>query len=64
MKMETAGSSDTLLIGYSEVYRGFPQFFAGKLGHHRFLPNPFLFTIYQSIHHSTLYTLATESVVK
>jgi hypothetical protein len=35
-----------------------------RLGHDRFLPNPFRIIIHQSSYHLTLYSLATNSVVK
>jgi hypothetical protein len=46
----------------TEVFRGFPQSLQAnvgilKLGHYRFLPNPFQFTIHLSPFHSTLYNL-------
>jgi hypothetical protein len=46
-----------------------PEVLGSNLGrdnssHDRFLPNPFQLIIYVSSYHSTLYSLATESVVK
>jgi hypothetical protein len=64
------GSNLSWDISYSKVFRRLPQSLqenvgiVARLGQDRVLPNPFHFLIHQSLYHSRLYRLNTDTIVK